>query len=555
MPENHIFAENLVTQKYNPSKNRMKYNFRLKHFLVATLFSLFLFSFTGCKKDVVDNDPSIQLAFSTDTVTFDTVFTSIGSATRQLRVYNPSNSKIIVSDISLGNGDGSVFRMNVDGQPGTSVQDIEIDAHDSIFIFLRVTIDPTNENNPFVIEDDLRFLTNGNEQTVKLEAWGQNAVYIVADTYTPGFPKYKIIADSLETVHWTNEKPYVIYGYAVINSYGTLIIDPGTRVHFHANSGLWAYSDGLLKVLGTLDEPVHFSGDRLEQDYQDLPGQWDRIWLMESTPGENHEIRNAVIENGFVGIQTESFLRVADNFLIMENVKVQNMTGIGLFSRIYNIVGGNVVVANCGGYGMAFTGGGNYGFIQTTIGNYWTYGVRKTPSLFLNNFILDTLDNPIPIPMNFYMGNSIIYGNNDEEFETEMVDGADSAYLLKYVLLKSERTTLPEDLFDSVWLNQDPLFKSYEENDYRLDTLSPAIDRGNEEIAADLPEDIRGNSRLPLPDLGAYEYIPGEDTTGQDNGFLPGNYLFKHTHLNQHQLFQSPGPQTVPGQTKRIILK
>ncbi len=477
--------------------------FNVQKFTVVIITLLIIFLAWSCKKDIIDDNPAIKLGFSADTVTFDTVFTSIGSAIRQLKVYNTSNSKIKISNISIANGTNSVFRMNVDGEPGVSLNDIELEAHDSIFIFIRVTINPNNENNPFVVEDDLKFFTNGNEQTVKLEAWGQNAVYIVANTYTPGFPEYKIIADSLQTVHWTNEKPYVIYGYAVINSYGTLIIDPGTRVHFHANSGLWAYSDGLLKVLGTLDEPVHFSGDRLEEDYQNLPGQWDRIWLMESTPGENHEIKNAVIENGFIGIQTESFLHLAENFLILENVKVQNMTGIGLFSRIYNIVGGNVVVANCGGYGMAFTGGGNYSFIQTTLANYWLYGVRKTPSLFLNNFILDTLENPIPIPMNFYMGNSIIYGNNDEEFETEMVDGADSTYMLKYVLLKSERENLPQDMFDSVWLNKEPLFRSYQDNDYRLDTLSPAINRGNEEIASYLPQDIRGNNRLPLPDLGA----------------------------------------------------
>ena len=521
-----------------------------KTFLIFwVLFNLL----AGCKKDEISSDPDVKLEFSTDTVTFDTVFTTIGSATRTLKVYNPSSQKIAVSEISLAGGSGSVYRMNVDGEAALSVHDVIIEAKDSLFIFIRVTIDPTNENNPFVVEDDLRFLTNGNEQTVKLEAWGQNAHYIVADTYTPGFPEYKIIADSLETVHWTNERPYVIYGYAVINSYGTLIIDPGTKVYFHANSGLWAYADGLLKVIGTQDDPVVFAGDRLEAEYQELPGQWDRIWLMESTPGTNHEIRNAVIKNAFVGIQTESFLKVAENFLILENVTVENMTGIGIYSRIYNIVGGNVVVANCGGYGLAFTGGGNYGLVHTTLANYWNYGVRKTPTLFLNNFILDTLENPIPIPMNFYLGNSLLYGNNDEEFETEMTEGADSAYLFKYVLMKTERATDDPSLFDSVWVNKDPLFHDVEGNDYRLDTLSPAIDRGSEEIALDFPEDIRGQSRLPKPDLGAYEYIPGEDTTGEKrfNAFVsrPASLV------GQRKLNKFLKRTHVPDGTKRINLK
>ncbi len=60
--------------------------------------------------------------------------------------------------------------------------------------------------------------------------------------------------------------------------------------------------------------------------------------------------------------------------------------------------------------------------------------------------------------------------------------------------------------------NDDPLFVDYTENNYRLDTLSPAIDIGSMDII-DTPEleiDIDGNSRISDdgPDLGAYEFIP-----------------------------------------------
>jgi len=474
------------------------------------VISVLLVWLSACKKDVLSDDPGIKLEFSADSVIFDTVFTSIGSATHRLMIYNRSNNKVNISSVKLAGGQGSDFRFNIDGESDVALNDIEIAGGDSLFVFVRVTIDPTDVNNPFVVEDDLQFLTNGNNQSVKLIAWGQNANYIVADTYTPGFPKYKIVADSLETVHWTNEKPYVVYGYAVINSYGTLIIDAGTQIHFHDKSGLWAYSDGVLKVLGTLDEPVHFSGDRLEEEYKDLPGQWDRIWLMESKPGEDHEIRNAVIENGFIGIQAESFLRVATNKLILENVIVQNMNGIGIFSRIYNIVGGNTVVANCGAYCMALTGGGSYNFIQSTFANYWPYGVRKNPALFINNFVLDTLENPVPVPVNFQLGNSIVYGYNDDEFGTEMVAGADSVYFLNHVLLKTEMDVSDPQYFESVIVNEDPLFVDHETNDYRIDTLSPAIDKGSVDISSQIPNDILGNPRGDTPDLGAYQFIPGQ---------------------------------------------
>jgi len=281
-------------------------------------------------------------------------------------------------------------------------------------------------------------------------------------------------------------------------------------IYFHDKSGLLAYSDAVLKVLGTIDEPVHFQGDRLEEQYSDLPGQWDRIWLMESQPGEDHEIRNAIIENGFIGIQAESFLRVTTNKLILENVIIRNMNGKGLFSRVYNIVGGNTVVANCGGYCMAFTGGGNYNFIQSTLANYWPYGIRKTPALFLNNFLLDTLENPIPVPIRFEMGNSIVYGYNEDEFETEMVEGADSSYYFNHVLMKTKLNISNTDYFESVITKDDPKFMDHELNDYRLDTLSPAIDKGSTDISSQIPNDILGNPRGDKPDLGAYEFVPGQ---------------------------------------------
>jgi len=479
-------------------------------FLIMAGLTFLLVWVSSCRKDVISNDPDIKLEFSADSVIFDTVFSSIGSATHRLMVYNRSSSKVKISSINLADGTDSDFRINVDGESDVTLKDIEIEGGDSLFVFLRVTIDPTDINNPFVVEDDLQFLTNSNSQKIKLVAWGQNAHYILADTYNTGFPPYKVVVDSLQTVHWTSDKPYVIYGYAVVDSYGKLIIDEGTQIYFHDKSGLLAYSDAVLKVEGTIDNPVHFQGDRLEPEYNDLPGQWDRIWLMESTPGEDHEIRNAIIENGFIGIQAESFLHVTTNKLILENVIIRNMNGIGLFSRVYNITGGNTVVANCGAYCMAFTGGGNYNFIQSTLADYWQYGVRKTPALFLNNFLLDTLDNPIPIPIHFEMGNSIVYGYNDDEFGTEMVEGADSSYFFNHVLLKSSFDVSNENQFESVLTNENPLFLDYETNDYRLDSLSPAVDIGSESISSQIPNDILGNPRGNKPDMGAYEFVPGQ---------------------------------------------
>lgn len=496
----------------------MKIAVKYTNIILFSSFILILLLMSCRKEEAISDSPSLKLSFSADSIIFDTVFTSIGSATRQLMVYNQSNNKIKISNLTLGLGDQSAYRINVDGESGSNFSDIELSGGDSIYIFVRVTIDPQNINNPYVVEDDIHFLTNGNEQSIKLVAWGQDANYILADTYIEGLPPFKIVADSLEIVHWTSEKPYVIYGYAVINSYGKLIIDEGTKVYFHEGSGLWAYIDGVLNVTGTIENPVTFRGDRLEQNYSDAPGQWDRIWLMEGRVGHDHIIENAIISNAFIGIQAESFLRVTENKLKLHNVIIENMTGIGIFSRIFNIQAENTLVANCGGYNLAFTGGGNYSFVQSTIAGYWPYSVRNTPAIFINNYLLDTLDQLTSIPINFNFNNSILYGFNENEFETDMDGGADSLYFFTNSIIKTALDITNTDIYTNVLKNEDPLFLSYQNNDYRIDSLSPAVASANEAIAATVPSDILDYSRLPLPDIGAYQFVPGQGS-GEKAGF------------------------------------
>ena len=216
---------------------------------LIVLMICFVALFSSCiKENDINTDPSCKLAFSADTVMFDTVFTTLGSSTHQLKIYNHYQEDLKISSIRLMGGNSSRFRINVDGVSGSDFYDKTIPANDSLFVFLNVTIDPNDQTTPFVVEDEITFVTNGNTQSVKLMAWGQNAHYIVADRHINGFPDFKIVADSLDITHWTNDLPYVIYGYALINSYGTLHIHDGTHIYVHGGGGLWSWIDGQLII-------------------------------------------------------------------------------------------------------------------------------------------------------------------------------------------------------------------------------------------------------------------------------------------------------------------
>lgn len=464
--------------------------------------------FTSCRKPPkFSDDTALKVAFSTDTVTFDTVFTTIGSSTRQLMIYNNNDENLKISSIRLESGTQSQFSINVDGQSGYKFSDLEIYSKDSIFVFVRVTVNPNDLNTPFFVEDKIIFETNQNRQVVSLTAYGQNANYIIADQEIKGFPKFKIIADSLQEVHWTAERPYVVYGYALINSYGTLVIEPGVQIHFHDGSGLWAYSEGQLRVEGTPENPVVFQGDRLEDFYIDKPGQWDRIWLMEAREGYGHSINNAIIKNGFIGIQAQCFQKANRALLKIHNTIIDNHTGIGIYTNLYNLQASNFVVSNCGNYAVALTGGGQYIFDQGTIANYWNKSTRTTPALFFGNTYQNPFDgNLYAYDFLFEMNNCIMYGSQDDEFDTEFTAGPDTTYIFNNSILKTKRYN--DVNYNECLFNTNPKFIN-RESDYHLDTLSPAIGLGNPKYSTGLLQyDLDGVDRGNKPDAGAYQYIP-----------------------------------------------
>ena len=416
----------------------------MKRTHIILIFILLAFAFSACKKEhQISGDPNLKLSFSADTVMFDTVFTSLGSATHQLRIFNKSDNDLNISSIRLAGGESSPYRFNLDGENGVEFYDKVIPAGDSLFSFLRVTINPNDLNSPFVVEDELEFVTNGNTQTIKLLAWGQNAHYIVADKVVNigGEPyHYHIVADSLETTIWTSELPYVIYGYALINSYGTLTIEKGTQIYCHQGGGILSWSDGQLIIDGTADEPVVVQGDRLEAFYNDTPGQWEQILMMDGRAGADHRISHAIIRNGTIGINCQSVLKATECALRIDNTIVENQSGYGLFSILYAVEAKNFVIANCG-FANFWAFGGDYRFVHGTIANYWNANEhnKNENAISVTNYAIGGNSGPVYYPFRMEMDNCIVYGKQKDEFKATFGPDADSLYSFDHCLIKSEK--------------------------------------------------------------------------------------------------------------------
>ena len=478
------------------------------YFLTILISSIMLIiSMDSCKKEDSFAEGNVNLSFSTDTILFDTLFTTIGSSTYTLIVTNNEDQKVNISQVYLGEGQASKYRMNVDGYSGYSISDIEIAAHDSLYIFVEVTIDPNSTTDPMLVTDSILFSTNGNLQDVKLIAYGRDAYFILPNKHIAGLPPFNIVAREGIDTTWASDKPIVIYGYAVVDSTATLRIEEGTEVYFHNKSGLWVYKGGNIIVNGTKDKPITFQGDRPEAYYEDLPGQWDRIWINEGSV--DNEINYAIIRNGFIGIQAEIFQQHMGNSIIIKNTIIENMSGVGILSRNHHIDAENLLISNCKQYNLALTMGGDYEFRHCTFANYWNYDIRKTPSVYVNNYYKDGNDNIYNFNLtkaNFL--NCIIYGNAEEELVLDDIDnGTDFNYLFDHALLKTKNNTSDANFWLDIVLNSDPKFKSTSDNDFHIEVESAAIENGKAGVLPpkDLDEVVRDAS---TPTLGAYEFIP-----------------------------------------------
>lgn len=480
-------------------------------FLYSLILSFFCISlFFSCQQDLTfTSDSNAVLAFSSDTVQFDTVFTTIGSTTKSFRFHN-QNENAVKTTISLSGGDNSNFRLNIDGVKATSITDFEIMGNDSIYVFVEVTVDPQNSNSPLVIEDSINFFTNGNQQDVKLVAYGQD-VHLYNDSV-------------IKTQNWINDKPYLIYNSVLIDSLETLTIEAGVQLHFHENSSMIV--GGTLKSNGTLEEPIVFQGDRLEQDFDQIPGQWgfhnqdSEYGALLFLPGSMENVMNyTTIKNARLGLQILYSQSISNgSCLKFSNSNIQNMSLLGMFSVTSNVDVSNSVFSDCGMQAMLLIGG-NTTFYHSTIANFFPsrYGSRDLTSIEIRNYSIDTVGDIFVYPTFAMFGNSIIDGSLEDEiliseYSTSEVS---SGIVFDHCMLKLSDTfnISKDDIYkDIIKISSPdslPRYVNKDDYDYRLDTLSAAKDKGKLEFATMFPYDADGISRLDdiAPDLGPFERI------------------------------------------------
>ena len=520
----------------------------MKRCLYFTLSFMILIFWSSCRQDFEFTPSTGALTFSKDTVYLDTVFSTIGSSTYRLKVYNSSDTNILIPSLKLSNGQDSNYRLNVDGMIGNGTligkefENVELLAQDSMFVFIETTIDiqplVANETQ-FLYTDAIEFGTGANTQKVELVTLVKDAIFIypskdegvietlLFDVDGDGVDdetklQGRFLEDSELT--FTNEKPYVIYGYAAVDTGKTLNINPGARVHFHADSGLLITENASLHINGLpsldpelLENEVIFEGDRLEPLYENISGQWQTIWLFNGST--DNVINYATIKNGTIGILSDGN-QDDPTKLEVTNSQIYNHSNFGVLGRATSIIAENIVINNSGLSSFAGTFGGNYNVTHSTIVNYWSTSSRQFPALLLNNFIVDAENTVTTNPlMSANFTNCIIYGNDSPELLLENENSEDFNFKFTNSLIyfddpngnfsSAEYDFNNTTLYENVRFNNDPQFLDPSSNKLNIPIGSPAGGAGT--ISGNLTKDITNTTRNSPPDLGAYNTIEFED--------------------------------------------
>jgi len=444
----------------------------------------------ACRKDSFITSSDARVNLSTDKLKYDTVFTAVGSITQFFKIINENDQKLRLTSVKLMGGSASAFKMNVDGIATTEASNIEIEANDSVYVFVQVNVNPGAGNLPFIIQDSIQVSYNGNMKKVQLEAWGQNAHFL---------RDKEIIAD--ET--WVNDLPYVLLGYLRVNANKKLTIDKGCRIYVHADAPIIV--EGTLQVNGLKDsiDRVYFNGDRLDDPYRNYPASWPGIYF--SATSKDNIFTYAVIKNSYQSIAAQDLPSNTNPKVTLNECIIDNSYDAGIIASHSTITARNCLISNCG-KNIALIKGGTYSFTHCTVASYSNpYILHRDPVLQVRNF---DASNATEI-LDAQFRNCIFWGENGiVEDEVVVNKTGSTSFTVKFDHVLWKVLTTPSNITSNQVINdQKPSFDTIDVSrkyyDFHLKDDSPAKNKGAD---FGITTDLDGKPRaVGLPDLGCFE--------------------------------------------------
>ena len=469
----------------------MKYNV-----IIALCFWLSLFVIS-CNRDAINFDaPSQSLKFSADTVFCDTVYAQARSETYAVKIYNKEDKDIKIPKIYLAGGASSLYRINVDGKPGTSFTNIPLRKKDSLYIFVEIA--PVANAPEAIAEDRIQIESPAGNQHVTLFSVVQDAQYFIQNKTNPNI--------LTENTTWKNDKVKVIFGNLTLAAGKTLNIEKGTKIYFHKNSGLTISKNSTLNVNGDLGAEVTFRGDRSDTKYDTIPVNWKTVDFLD---GAKLNMNYGKVFGGTSGLSFNNGTATIKNSII------HTFQDYGIYSVNSSITAENLVMNNCGQADFGIFKGGTYNISHSTFAAYKNFDSGSLP--FLSIYATNDFQNPAggtqSGALTLNIKNSILYGQADNSVFFKPVAGQTFSYTILNSLLKYKDAASAGFAFagnpniTNSLQNQDPKFINYftQKLNLRVKPDSPVRGKGNLAAAVSVPFDIQKISRTSNPTLGAYQ--------------------------------------------------
>ncbi len=464
------------------------------HSLLLSVVAAMTLAFASCISDDFATSSSDILAFSTDTLSFDTVFTDLGTPTARLKVYNHAKKSVNISSIAFKNAD-TRFSMNVDGQSGTSFSNVEVRGQDSIFVFVECKLPLSETDKPALTEDAIVFTTNDVRQEVVLEAWGQNVTRMRGEVLR-------------RDTRLTAERPIVVFDSLVVDDGVTLTIDPGVQLLFHDKAELRVR--GTLHALGSPERKIDMRGDRLDNvlpdvGYDILAGQWQGVRL--APQSFDNRLEYVDMRSTVSGLTADSCADTSRSKLYLLNTWLHNSQGTVLSAAHSAVQAVGCCFSEAADHVVSLTGG-KYDFSQCTFSNYYLFAAPYGSILGLYHLLPTDAETCMLPLMQATFANCIIYGMASD---INVSDLAGSAVFFRYTLFRS--TGNDDDNFLNCLWDKDPLFYTDRPKylfNYRVKPDSPAIGAGSASLVPAAGQfDMDGVNRLGsgAPTIGAYQFV------------------------------------------------
>ncbi|MCQ2214528.1 MAG: hypothetical protein MJZ31_01240 [Bacteroidales bacterium] len=434
----------------------------------------------GCESEYSTPSNTNALVFSTDTLSFDTLFVGDRSETYALKLYNKSDKNVLIDQILLEGGELSHYNVNIDGNNVSSLSSVELAAKDSLYIFVNILCPDISD----------AFCSISDKITLRVGSLTKSSVIT---TYIQNFN----LLDNAVINHNTtlnSTLPYRVVGELKVNEGTTLNIAPNTRLYMAKGSRIEVF--GALIAQGEIDKHIVIHGDRLTSFYDSIPAQWDHICINKSAQAY---LKCVDISNAKYALQVDSTATVEVNSSSLRDAS-KNL----IYSRFGNISILNSLFCNCGA-AVIEDQASNIDIVHSTFSNHFTWDYRKKPSL-----------NLLPYGDNTYgdilIANSVIEGNLDEELvcESESMVVDHSA-----ISIKNESKLDKDSRFTNVISMRKINFVNRKGHDYHIKPTSEGIEKGNSKYVSLCPIDFEGNERdTSTPTIGAYE-CPQQDNNDE----------------------------------------